>query len=101
MFYYITFALWKSNGESRADTKCLFCSNVDCDGARIAFLAKWDQALSDDEIAGLAKGISPGCYPGFKVYTPMIRNYQELANDLTVANDGSTVTAHPRLYNCN
>ncbi len=66
----------------------------------LAEWAKWDRALSADEIAGLAKGFSSNCYPGFKWLVPMVRNYQELKENLTVTNTGSTVSDHPRIFYC-
>lgn len=66
----------------------------------LAEWAKWDRALNADEIAGLSKGFSPNCYPGTKMYAPMIRNYTEVANGLAVTNSGSIISDHPRIIYC-
>lgn len=66
----------------------------------LAEWAKWGRALSSAEMAGLANGFSPNCYPGFQWLTPMVRDYNELAKGIAVTNSGSTVIAHPRIYSC-
>lgn len=67
----------------------------------LAEWAAWRKALSDTDIAALAKGYAPNRFPDFEWYVPLIRNYAELAQGAAVTNSGSTVTAHPRIYNCN
>jgi len=63
--------------------------------------AKWDRALSAAEKAGLAAGYAPSCYPNSLMwYVPMIRDYVELVKGIAVTNNGTTVSAHPRIIYC-
>lgn len=58
--------------------------------------AKWDRALSDAEIAALAKFYAPSFFQnGLRWYCPMIRDYVELKSGLTVTNNGTIIGAHP------
>lgn len=66
----------------------------------IAECAAWHRALSTAELAGLAAGFSPTCYPGLVWYTPAIESYRELRNNLTVTNSGTTISAHLRTIYC-
>jgi len=67
----------------------------------LAEWVSWHKALSNSDIAALAKGFAPNCLPDFDWYVPLVRNYVELAQGAAVTNSGSTIAAHPRLYNCN
>lgn len=73
----------------------------------LAGWAKWNRALSDAELAGLAAGFSPDCYPngltpGNGWLLPMMGGvYQELINGIAVTNNGTTSAPHPRMYSCN
>jgi hypothetical protein len=58
--------------------------------------AKWDRALTSDEIDALAKGFAPEFFKdSLAWYVPMIREYDERMVPLTVTNNSSTVTDHP------
>lgn len=65
-------------------------------GGQLAEFAQWDRILSDDEIASLGKGYSPLFIPRtINWYVPMVREYRELINGLTLTNNGSTIAQHP------
>ncbi len=65
-------------------------------GGDLAEWAKWDRALSADELLGLAAGFTPDHYPTPAWHVPMWGNqYHELRVPLTVTNDGSTAIDHP------
>lgn len=67
----------------------------------MAEAAIWDVALSDDEMASLAKGISARRIrpQSLKFYAPMVRAVQDLRGGLTLTETGSpAVVAHPRTY---
>ena len=64
--------------------------------------AFWKRALTADEIAGLASDFGPDCFPNGLVpgsgwYTPMISDYVELVNNLTITNNDTTYIDHPRI----
>lgn len=65
-------------------------------GGRMAEWAKWDRALSTDELTGLAAGYTPDHYP---TPTWQLRmwgaDYSEMRVPLTVTNQGSTAADHP------
>jgi hypothetical protein len=75
-------------------------SNAYTDG-RIAEAAIWDAALTDAEIASLAKGFKP-----YRVrpqnlifYVPLVRNIADLRKGVALTNNNSaTVANHPRVY---
>ena len=67
-------------------------------GGELAELAKWNKFLSAAERAALANGYAPSVFPeSLAWYMPMIREYQEIMVPLTVTNNGTTVTEHPRM----
>lgn len=67
----------------------------------LAEWAKWDRALSSAEIDGLVQGYAPSCYPNSLMwYVRMIRDYNEIRAGITVDNEGSVVTEHPRMIYC-
>lgn len=88
-------------GEVDPDTDLCFGSSYDQNvnrffGGSMAEWASWDRALSTDEIAALAAGYSPACFPlDRKWYVPMVRDYVERDKALTVTNNGSIVVDHP------
>lgn len=63
--------------------------------------AKWDRALTTAEKAMLCdptKLHAPTFFPNsLKWYVPMINKYQELVQGIAVTNNGTTVSAHPRI----
>lgn len=68
---------------------------------RLAEAAVWNTALTSDEIASLADGIS--CYlvrpQSLVFYAPIVRNLVDVRGGLTITNNnGATVTDHPRIY---
>lgn len=77
-------------------------------GGLIAEVGYWNVALTDAEVATLAKGYAPPCVrrASLLAYYPMIRDTTSLkdrfsatANNLTLA--GTTAVAdHPRVINC-
>ena len=82
-----------NNGPSVGNTATFLGSMTD--------FAKWDTALSVDQMASFAKGFSANCYLNpLKVYVQGIREYQELHNGIAVTNSGTTVTDQPRILYC-
>lgn len=69
-------------------------ANFDLDG-RIAEVGVWDRGLSDDEVAALAGGFSPLCFPdGLLACLPLVRGvYDALGN--TVTDSGTAAADHP------
>lgn len=75
---------------------------------RIAECGVWNVALTDDEVASLAKGFAPPCIrrASLIAYYPMVRDtislkdlFSATANHLTLA--GTTAVAdHPPIINC-
>jgi len=66
----------------------------------LADFAKWNRTLSASDKTAYST-YSSNCFPGAAWLPPMIRDYNEIVAGIAVTNNGSTVTAHPRLYNCN
>jgi hypothetical protein len=69
--------------------------------AQIAEVGIWNAALTADEIASLAKGMTcDKVRPQSLVfYTPLVRNLQDVKGGLTITNNNTaTVAAHPRVY---
>jgi hypothetical protein len=67
----------------------------------IAEVGIWNVALTADEIASLAKGMTcDKVRPQSLVfYTPLVRNLQDLSRGLTITNNNTaTVANHPRVY---
>jgi hypothetical protein len=68
---------------------------------RISESAVWSAALSADEIASLAKGVTCNLIrpQSLIYYVPLIRNLQDVKGGLTITNlNGATVADHPRVY---
>ncbi len=68
---------------------------------RIADAAIWNVALTADEIASLADGMTcDKVRPQSLVfYAPLIRTLQDLKSGLTITNNNTaTVADHPRVY---
>jgi hypothetical protein len=68
---------------------------------RIAEFGVWNAALTADEVASLAKGMTcDKVRPNALVfYAPLIRNLQDVRGGLTITNNnGATVADHPRVY---
>jgi hypothetical protein len=65
-----------------------------------ADLGVWQAALSADEVASLAKGMTCDKVrpQSLVIYTPLIRDIQDLARGMTLTNTNSTVANHPRVY---
>ena len=64
-------------------------------------VAIWSVALTDAEIASLAKGFKPTRIrpQSLVFYAPLLRNLQDLRGGLALTNNnGATVAAHPRVY---
>jgi hypothetical protein len=75
-------------------------ANVWHDGL-IAEVGIWDVALTDDEIASLARGMTcDKVRPQSLVfYAPLVRNLIDTKGGLTITNNNSaTVADHPRIY---
>lgn len=67
----------------------------------IAEVGIWNAALTADEIASLADGMTcDKVRPQSLVfYAPLVRNLQDIKGGLTITNNNSaTVAAHPRVY---
>ncbi len=68
---------------------------------RIAEPAIWNAALTADEVAALAKGVSPAKIrpESLVFYPPLIRDLSELIAGVSLsATAAPTVAAHPRVY---
>jgi hypothetical protein len=75
-------------------------SNLNFDGL-IAEVGIWNAALTDDEIASLARGMTcDKVRPQSLVfYAPLVRNLIDTKGGLTITNNNSaTVADHPRIY---
>lgn len=65
----------------------------------IAEAAMWDRALSDAEIAALAKGFSPKFFPkNLLFYKPLIRDIADQKDSGTWTSSGTVAADHPRIY---
>ena len=67
----------------------------------IAEAGIWNVALTADEIASLAKGVTCNLIrpQSLVFYAPLIRDLQDVRGGLTIANNnGATVANHPRVY---
>jgi len=63
---------------------------------RLAEVAKWDRAITGDEIAALAGGASPAFFPVDRAwYLPMKEDLRERDAVLTITNTGTVLVAHP------
>lgn len=63
--------------------------------------AIWNAALTDAEIASLAKGFKPTRIrpQSLVFYAPLLRNLQDIKGGLAlINNNGATVADHPRVY---
>ena len=69
-------------------------------GGKLAEVGIWNAALTADEIASLAKGITcDKIRPQSLVfYAPLVRELIDTKGGLTITNNGATVTEHPRIY---
>ena len=68
---------------------------------KISEVAAWSAALTDAEIASLAKGYKPTRIrpQSLVFYAPLLRNLQDLRGGLDLTNNnGATVADHPRVY---
>jgi hypothetical protein len=68
---------------------------------QIAEAAIWNAALTDAEVASLAKGFKPTRIrpQSLVFYAPLIRNLQDTRGGLAITNNNSaTVAEHPRVY---
>jgi len=68
---------------------------------QIADVGVWSAALTSDEIASLARGVTcDKVRPQSLVfYAPLIRNVMDVRGGLTLTNtNGATVSEHPRVY---
>lgn len=64
----------------------------------LAEWAKWDRALDSSERQALADAHAPTFFrDSIMWYMPMRRQYQEILHGITVTNDGSVVSNHPRM----
>jgi hypothetical protein len=69
--------------------------------ANIAEVGIWNIGLTDEEIASLAKGITPDKIrpQNLVFYAPLIRDLQDTKGGLIITNNnGATVVDHPRIY---
>lgn len=69
--------------------------------ARMAEVGIWNVALTADEIASLAKGMSCDKVrpQNLQFYAPLVRTLQDVRGGLTITNNNTaTVAAHPRVY---
>ena len=68
---------------------------------RIADVGVWNAALTADEVASLAKGMTCNLVrpESLVFYAPLIRNLQDVRRGLAITNNNSaTVADHPRVY---
>lgn len=67
---------------------------------QIAEVGIWDVALTDAEIASLAKGMTCDKIrpQNLVFYAPLIRDLNDQKGGLTITNNGATVANHPRVY---
>ncbi len=69
--------------------------------ALIAEVGIWDTALTDSEIASLARGMTCDKVrpQNLVFYAPLVRDLQDVRGGLTITNNNSaTVADHPRVY---
>lgn len=65
----------------------------------MAEAAFWSRALLADEISGLNAGFAPSFYKNsMRWYFPMIREYVEIKENITVTNHSTTVAVHPPMF---
>jgi hypothetical protein len=67
----------------------------------IAEVGIWNAALTQPEIASLAKGMTPDKIrpQNLVFYAPLVRNLQDVKGGLTITNNNAaTVANHPRVY---
>ena len=79
----------------------LFIANIQYMDGRIAEVGIWSAALTQPEIASLAKGMTcDKVRPQSLVfYAPLVRNLQDVKGGLTIINSNTaTVATHPRVY---
>ena len=84
--------LWCVGGRYYDDTR-----NFD---GRIAELAVWNRVLDAHEIASLAAGFSPFCFPNGLLFAPTLLGYAaevDLMSGTNATHDGTTVAEHPRI----
>ena len=67
----------------------------------IAEVGIWNAALTAEEVASLAKGMT--CYKvrpqSLVFYAPLVRDLTDQKGGLTITNNGgATVANHPRIY---
>jgi hypothetical protein len=70
-------------------------------GGAIAEVGVWSVALSADEVAALAKGVTCGQIrpQSLVLYAPLIRSLGDVARGIALTTVGdATVAAHPRVY---
>lgn len=68
---------------------------------RVAEVGIWNAALTDGEVASLAKAVSPRLIrpQSLVFYAPLVRDLMDLRASLALTNNNSaTVTNHPRIY---
>jgi len=67
---------------------------------RIAELAIWSVALTADEITSLARGMSPLLVrpSSLVLWTPLVRDINELRSGVSLTNTSPTAAEHPRIY---
>ena len=78
-----------------------FFSDIQYMDGRIAEVGIWNVALTQPEIASLAKGMTcDKVRPQSLVfYAPLVRNLQDVKGGLTITNNNTaTVADHPRVY---
>jgi hypothetical protein len=68
---------------------------------RVAELGVWNAALTANEVASLAKGMTCNLVrpQSLVFYAPLIRNLQDVRGGLTITNNNAAIVAnHPRVY---
>jgi hypothetical protein len=91
---------WSSTSIGVQQTNGIINTGTYLDG----FMAEagiWNVALTDDEIASLAKGMTCNLVrpQSLVFYAPLIRNLQDVKGGLTLTNNNTaTVANHPRVY---
>ena len=65
-----------------------------------ADLGVWQAALTSGEVASLAKGMTCDKVrpQSLVIYTPLVRDIQDLARGMTLTDTNTTVATHPRVY---
>lgn len=67
----------------------------------LAEIGVWSAVLTADEIASLARGVTPDKIrpQSLVFYAPLVRNLQDARGGLTITNNNAaTVANHPRVY---